>query len=154
MEQTAFHKQKLYALIAAGVALVALFLPWISISASFGGAMQGTFNSPGGSVNGMRDWGLLSFAGIIGVAVLTLMGNRALDYTADYRKYVMIAFGAIALGAIIFWAKNNSRTAGGVSEFLEIKVRTGIGLWLCLAAGLGGLALAYGLIKLEDKKPL
>ncbi|HEY0066106.1 MAG TPA: hypothetical protein VGB46_02045 [Flavisolibacter sp.] len=139
MEQTIFHKQKLYALIAAGVALVALLLPWISFM--------------GYSWNGMRGWGLLSLAGIIGVAALTLMGNKTLDYTADYRKYVMISFGAIALGAILFWVRKNSIAGGGVPEIFEVKLSTGIGLWLCLVAGLGGLALAFGLIKL-DKKPL
>jgi hypothetical protein len=152
MEQTNFHKQKLYALIAAGTALVALLLPWLSLSISFGGMQSHSWN-------GMRGWGLLSLAGVIGVAALSLMGNRALDYTEEYRKYVMIAFGAIALGAILFWIRKNSIAGAPSVSILEgmdlgIRLSTGIGLWLCLIAGLGGLALVYGLIKLENKKPL
>jgi hypothetical protein len=160
MEQTAFHKQKLYALIAAGIALVALLLPWLSISAGFGEGMRGFGGGgiKGSSGNGLRSWGLLSLAGIIGVAALTFMGNRALDYTAEYRKYLMIAFGAIALGALLFWIRKDSYVGlgrlGGFGDILDIKVGTGIGLWLCLAAGLGGLALAFGLIRVENKTPL
>ena len=86
MEQMNFHKQKLYSLIAAGVALVALLLPWVSIN--FLGASQ--------SWNGLRGWGLLSLVGIGGVVALSFIGNKSDDYTAEYKKYVMIAFGAVA----------------------------------------------------------
>jgi hypothetical protein len=136
MEQMNFHKQKLYSLIAAGVALVALLLPWVSIN--FLGASQ--------SWNGLRDWGLLSLVGVGGVVALSFIGNKADDYTAEYKKYVMIAFGAVAAGALLFFFRKSS-VAGGFDNL----VKTGIGLWLCLIAGLAGLALSYGLIKLESK---
>jgi hypothetical protein len=140
MDQMNFHKQKLFALIVAGIALISLMLPWISIN--FLGASQ--------SVNGFRRWGILSLIGIIGVGGLTFMGNKAEDYTAEFRKYVMAAFGAIALGALLFLLRKNSVMGGGI--FGDI-VKTGFGLWLCLLAGLAGLALTYGLIKVPDKKP-
>lgn len=136
MEQMNFHKQKLYSLVIAGVALVALLLPWVSVS--FLGASQ--------SWNGIRGWGLLSLLGIGGVAALSFMGNKADDYTAEYKKYVMIAFGAVAAGAVLFFLRKSS-VAGGLNDL----VKTGIGLWLCLVAGLAGLALSYGLIKIENK---
>jgi len=138
MEQMNFHKQKLYALIAAAVALISLLLPWISVN--FLGASQ--------SWNGFRGWGILSFIGVAGVAVLSLMGNKAEDYSAEYKKYVMIAFGAIALGAVLFFIRKNS-VAGGIYNDV---IKTGIGLWICFLAGLGGLALSYGLIKIENKQ--
>jgi hypothetical protein len=138
MDQLNFHKQKLYALIAAGVALIALLLPWISVS----------FMGYSSSVNGLRGWGMLSFLGVIGVAALSLMGNRAEDYTPEFRRYAMIAFGAVALGAFLFFIRKNS--VGGMMDVAG--VRTGIGLWICLLAGLGGLALLYGLIKVENRK--
>lgn len=136
MEQMNFHKQKLYSLIVAGVALVALLLPWVSID--FLGASQ--------SWNGLRGWGLLSLVGIGGVAALSFMGNKTEDYTVEYKKYVLIAFGAIAAGALLFFLRKSS-VAGGFDNL----VKTGIGLWLCLIAGLAGLALSYGLIKIESR---
>ena len=136
MEQINFHKQKLYSLIVAAVALVALLLPWVSIS--FFGASQ--------SWNGLRGWGLLSLIGVGGVVVLSLAGNKTEDYSAEYKKYVMIAFGAVATGAILFFLRKSSVT-GGIDDL----VKTGAGLWICLIAGLAGLAFNYGLIKVENK---
>ena len=136
MEQMNFHKQKLYSLIAAGIALVALLLPWISVS--FLGASQ--------SWNGLRGWGILSLVGIGGVTALSFVGNKAEDYTEEYKKYVMISFGAIAFGAILFLLRKNSIVGG-----FDSLVQTGIGRWLCLVAGLAGLAFNYGLIKIENK---
>lgn len=136
MEQMNFHKQKLYSLIAVGVALVSLMLPWISIS--FLGASQ--------SLNGLRNWGVLSLVGIGGVVALSFVGNKAEEYTAEYKKYVMICFGAIAVGALLFFLRKNSIVGG-----FDNLVSTGPGLWLCLVAGLAGLALNYGLIRVENK---
>jgi hypothetical protein len=137
MEQANFHKLKLYALVVAGVAFVSLLLPWISVS----------FLGMSESRNGFRDVGILSVVGVAGVVILTLMGNKSEAYTEDFKKFTMLSFAAIALGAIIFLMRKNS--AGG---FGIVEVKTGIGLWLCLLAGLGGVALLYGLIKIEDKK--
>jgi len=136
MEQMNFHKQKLYSLIVAGVALVALLLPWLSVS--FLGASQ--------SWNGFRGWGLLSLIGIIGVGALSFIGNKTEAYTPEYKKYVLIAFGAIAAGALLFFFRKNS-VVGGFDNLAD----TGIGLWICLVAGLGGLAFNYGLIKIDNK---
>ncbi len=140
MDQMNFHKQKLYALIIAGIALIALLLPWLS--ASFLGASR--------SWNGIRGWGILSLLGVLAVAFLSLTGNRQDDYSAEYKKYVMYAFGAIALGAFLFWLRKTSVSGGMPDELLK----TGIGLWICLVAGLAGLGLMNGLIKIETNKPV
>lgn len=136
MEQMNFHRQKLYSLIAAGLALVALLLPWLSVR--FLGSSQ--------SWNGLRNWGILSLIGVAGVIALSFMGKKEEDYTPEYKKYLMICFGAVAAGALLFFIRKNSVT-GGFGNL----VNTGIGLWLCLVAGLAGLALSYGLIKIESK---
>lgn len=142
MEQMNFHKQKLYSLIAAGIALIALLLPWVSVSVF--GASQ--------SWNGFRSWGYLSFLGVIGVAYLSLTGNRAENYTAEYKRYALIAFAAIAVGAILFFVRKNSIVTGFENGgILNDIVKTGIGLWICLLAGAAGAALNYGLIKLDNK---
>ena len=140
MDQMNFHKLKLYALIIAGVAFVALLLPWISVS--FLGASK--------SWNGLRGWGLLSLVGVIAVAVITLMGNKPDNYTAENKKFVMAAFGAIAVGALLFFLRKGS-AAGSDSMFNDM-VKTGMGLWLCLIAGAAGLALLNGMLKIETKK--
>src|SRR5687768_12786903 len=135
MDQLNFHKQKLYALIAAGVALVALLLPWINV---FG--LQ--------TVNGLRGWGILSLFGVIVVGILTMLENKSSEYSAEYKKYTMIAFGAIALGALLFFLRKNSVVGGGI---FNDAVKTGIGLWICLIAGLAGVALLYRLVKIDNK---
>lgn len=139
MEQMNFHKQKLYSLIVAGLALIAMILPWVSIS-------LGAFG--GGSVNGFRGWGILSLLGIAGVAVACLMGDKTKEFDEMYKKVAMGSFGAIAGGALIFFLRINS-FAGGFGG-----VGSGFGLWLCLLAGLAGLGWVLGLIKLpNNKKP-
>ena len=138
MEQMNFHKKKLYALIIAVIALIALLLPWLTLDLL--GASQ--------SWNGLRKWGVLSLFGVLGVGLLTFLGNKAEDYTSDFKNYTMIAFGAVALGAILFYWRKNA-TSGGL--FGEV-FKTGIGLWICLAAGIAGLLLIYGLIKIREKK--
>jgi hypothetical protein len=136
MDQLNFHKQKLYSLIAAGIAFVALLLPWINV---FGLSTW----------NGLRGWGMLSLIGVIAVVVLTFMEkNKSTEYSPENKKYAMIAFGAIALGALLFFLRKNAAIGGGL---FNDSVRTGIGLWICLVAGLAGVALLYGLIKIEDK---
>jgi hypothetical protein len=137
MDQVNLHRKKLYALIVAGIALVSMLLPWVSIN--FLGVTR--------SWSGFRGWGILSLIGIVGVVVLTLSGNRTSNYTEEFKKYAMYCFGGIALGALLFLFRKNSALGGG---FVELK--TGIGLWLCLLAGLGGIALLYGLIRIEEKK--
>lgn len=137
MEQMNFHKQKLYALIIAAVALISMLLPWLTINVFIASK----------SFNGFNSWGWLSFIGILAAGGLSLTGNREQDYSAEYKKYIMAAFGAIALGAILVFIRKTS-IDGGIYKDV---IKTGIGLWICLVAGLAGLALNYGLIKIESK---
>ncbi|HEX5652339.1 MAG TPA: hypothetical protein VFX58_04665 [Chitinophagaceae bacterium] len=128
MESMNLNKQKMYSLIVAGVALVALLLPWVTVPFF-------------GSLNGFRSWGILSFIGVVGVAIAVFMGNKSLAFDDTSRKIAMGSFAAIALGALIFVA--SSKGFG-----------SGVGLWLCLVSGLAGLAFILGFIKLpDDKKP-
>jgi hypothetical protein len=131
MEKMNFHKQKLYSLIFAGVALIAIFLPWFSL---------GFF----GSVNGFRSWGMLSFFGTLGVAAACLLGDKALPFDDTFKKVALASFGAIVLGALIFFIKLSDGFGSS----------SGFGLWLTLIAGIAGLVWVLGKIKLPDiKKP-
>ena len=139
MEQMNFHKQKLYSLVAAGLAFISLILPWVSID------VMGFSNS----INGFRSWGILSLLGVLAVAGFTLLGDKTQEYNNEFKRYVMIAFGAIALGAVLFFIRKNSMAGGA---FFGSAVKTGIGVWICLIAGLAGFALVYGLIKISSSK--
>ena len=136
MEQMNFHKQKLYALIIALVAFISMLLPWLT--APFGG-----------SLNGFRGLGILSLLGIIGVTLISFMGDKSKEYDANSKKIVMGGFGAIALGALIFLLTKNSSYGGGI--FGDI-LKPGIGIWLCIIAGLVGLGLSSGIVKIPDNK--
>ncbi|MCG2617991.1 hypothetical protein LZZ85_27055 [Terrimonas sp. NA20] len=138
MDQLNFHKQKLYCLIIAGVALIAIFLPWFSMSMGIFGGI---------SVNGFRSWGILSFFGVAGVAAASLLGDKTLPFDETFKKVALGSFAAIALGALIFFLR---MTAEGLSIG-----SAGFGLYLTLIAGALGLVWVLGKINLPDikKKP-
>lgn len=135
MEQLNLHKQKLYALIIAGVGLIAMFLPWwkISVGYGFGGV----------SVNGMHDLGILAFLGFVGAGVVTfVMGDKTKPYDGQPKMIAAACFaGAGAVGLI---------------QFLRQSSYTSFGLYLAILAGIAGAVLVW-IIKpeqLENKKPL
>lgn len=139
MEKLNLHKQRIYSLIIAGVALITLILPWISVN------IYGISRS----WNGFKGWGMLSLLGIAGVAVASFMGDKTKDYDDTMKKVVLGSFGAIALGAILFFIRKTTVT-GGIPG-----VNTGIGLWLCLAVGALGVLFHMGIVKppknIDDK---
>jgi hypothetical protein len=136
MENLGFHKSKLYSLILAGVALISMLLPWISVSAGgFGG----------GSKNGFGGWGLLALLGIAAVAASCFMGDKSKGYDDMGKKIALGGFGAIAAGAVIYLIR--VLTMGGGYGGM-IKVSPGLGLFLGLAAGAIGLLLLLGIVKM------
>jgi hypothetical protein len=137
MEQLNFHKQKLYALIIALVAFISLLLPWLTLPF-------------GGSLNGLRGLGFLSLLGIAAVVALSFMGDKSKEYDANSKKLVMGGFGAIVIGALLFLLTKNSTYGGGLFGSI---LKPGIGLWLSIIAGLAGLGLTSGIIKLPENKP-
>jgi len=144
MENLGFHKSKLYSLILAGVALISLILPWITVSAGgFGGA----------SKNGFGGWGLLALIGVGLVAAACFMGNKALGFDDMGKKLALGGFGAIAGGAVIYLIR--ILTYGGGKYGGIVKTSPGFGLFIGLAAGAIGLLLLLGMIKvpksIDDK---
>jgi hypothetical protein len=137
MENLNFHKQKLYALIIAGVGLISIFLSW----ATWG---------PIG-VNGLRGMGFVSLIGVGIVAASCFTGDKTKPWDANGKKLALGGFGAMAAGAILFLLINLKGSSGYGSY---VSMKAGFGLWLCLLAGLAGLAWTLGLIKIpENKKP-
>jgi len=145
MENVNLHKQKLYALIFAAVALIALILPWMRVSYDFGGFGGGA--AGGRSVNGFRGWGYLSFIGIIGVVISALLEDKTKEFQGNFKMIAMAAFGLVAVGAIVFMLRVNAVGGGG---FQGVKSSPGFGLFIALAAGIAGIALVSGVIKMPD----
>ncbi len=145
MENLNLHKQKLYALIIAGVGLIALFLPWATVSVrGFGG---------GGSVNGLKGWGLLALLGVAAVAIASLMEDKTKEYVGNMKMIAMGGFGAMALaGVITFIRLSSAKGSGGALDYGGgIKVSAGLGLFLCVIAGVVGLLFVMGIVKMPNK---
>jgi hypothetical protein len=136
MENLGFHKQKLYSLIAAGVGLIALFLPWATVS--FGGY-------GGGSVNGLHGEGFITLLGVGAVGVACFMGDKAKTFDDMYKKVALGGFGGIILGAVIAFL-NVSGKGRGI-------VKPGFGIYIAILAGVVGLLFLLGVIKVPDNKP-
>jgi len=131
MEQMNFHKQKLYALIAAVAGVIGCFLPWWSISlGAFGGV----------SINGLHDLGIITFLGFLGAGAVTFMGDKSKPYDGQFKMIAAACFGGAALFALI--------------QFIRASSGASFGIWLAILAGVAG-GLIVWVIKPEqlDKKP-
>lgn len=126
------HQQKLYSLIGGGIGFIGLILPWVSYG-GFGG-MGGT------SGNGFSGWGILSLFGVIGVVVSSFMGDKMQPYDNNFKLVAIGSFVALALGALIVFMQLSNSGFGGV--------KSGIGVWLCMIAGILGVLWVTGVIKL------
>jgi hypothetical protein len=120
MEQMNFHKQKLYALIAAGLGIIAMFLPWWRVS-------LGGFGSV--SANGMRDLGILAFVGFLGAGIMTFMGDKQKPFEGQNRMIVAACFAVAAVVALI--------------QFLRATSAASFGIWLSIIAGVAGAYVVY-----------
>ena len=120
MEQMNFHKQKLYALIAAGIGVIAMFLPWWKVS--FGGFMAG-------SINGMHELGILAFLGFVGAGIFSFLGDKTKPFDGQNKMIVAACFGGAALITLI--------------QFLRQTSFASYGIWLSLLAGVAGAVIVY-----------
>ena len=132
------HQQRLYSLIFAGVALIAMMLPWSVFN--FGGFIAKQTS------NGFSGWGILSFFGIAGAVVASLLGDKTKELDQTFKYVAIGSFVAVILGAFIrFMDIVNS---GGFG------VRSGLGIWLCIIAGIVGLLWVTGVLKMPAKTPI
>lgn len=135
MENLNFHKQKLYSLIAAGVALIALFLPWATVS--FGGY-------GGGSVNGLHGEGFITLLGVGAVAAACFMGDKTKMFEGNFKNIALGGFGAIIAGALIAFLNVSGKGRG--------MVKPGFGIYIAILVGVAGLLFLLGIIKVPDNK--
>ncbi len=117
------HKQRLLIVIGAGLGLISVFLPWVSIK--FFGM---NINAAGWQV--WDGWVLFGLAVAAGVMALT-QGDKTLELDADAKKKVMGIAGGAA-GFMLF------------ELFVRIGVgAAGIGAWLALIAALAMVAAPF-----------
>lgn len=116
-------KQRKMILLAAAVGVIAMFLPWWSIS-------LGVFGS--GSVNGMHGEGILVFLCFLAAGVLAYMGDQTKNLDRTNWMFTLIAGGVASLIMIIRFI-----------SWLDILNALSIGFYLALAASVAIVAFAY-----------
>jgi peptidoglycan/LPS O-acetylase OafA/YrhL len=117
------NKQRKFILIAAGIGIIAMFLPWIKVS---------FMGFTAGSVNGMHDWGILVFLCFIAAGGVTLLGDQTKTLDKTMWMVALVAGGIAALITILFFLK-----ASDAISYISF------GFYLALIASLGVLYSAY-----------
>ena len=133
MNFSTLHKQRKLILLAAVAGIIAVFLPWVTVSASMFGA------SVTHSTNGFRGAGILAFLAFAGAVIVPFTGNQAaaLDKSAWFGA---LGCGAVALLAIVIFIFNSS---GNMGNFGIADAGFGFGLWIALVAAAGVVAAAW-----------
>lgn len=116
-------KQRKMILLAAAVGVIAMFLPWWSIS-------LGIFGS--GSVNGLHGEGLVVFLCFVAAGVLAYMGDQTKNLDRTNWMFTLIAGGVASLIMIIRFI-----------SWLDILNALSIGFYLALAASVAIVTFAY-----------
>ena len=110
-------------LIASAVGVIAMFLPWISIS-------LGPFG--GGSVSGMHGWGILAFLCFIVAGAVAFMGDQTSNLNQANWMVALLAGGIATLIIAIDFLKN--------MDFISLY---SVGFYLALAAAICVLAFTF-----------
>ncbi len=117
-------KQRKFILIAAGIGVLSMFLPWIKIS------IFGISNS----VNGMRDKGLLVFACFVVAGIIAYMGDQTKNLNRT-NWFIVLISGAIASLLMIWFYSDASGTMA--SSLLSY------GFYLSTLSAIGIVVSAY-----------
>lgn len=116
-------KQRKMILIASAVGVIAMFLPWWSIS-------MGIFG--GGSVNGMHGEGLLVFLCFVAAGALAFMGDQTKNLNQANWMITLIAGGIASFVMVIRFL-----------SWLDVLSVLSYGFYLALAAAVAVVAFAY-----------
>jgi peptidoglycan/LPS O-acetylase OafA/YrhL len=116
-------KQRKMILIAAAVGVIAMFLPWVSIS---------VFGLAGGSANGMHGEGILVFLCFLVAGALAWMGDQNKSLNQTNWMLTLVAGGLASLIMVIRFL-----------SWLDILSIVSFGFYLALAASIAIVAFAY-----------
>ncbi len=125
MNFSTMNKQRKFVLISAAIGIVAMFLPWISIS------MMGYSQS----VNGMHDKGILVFLCFAVCALVAYLGDQTKNLEKNSWMIALVA-AAIALLMMLWFYSQLSDSMVGTSLL-------GFGFYIAALAAIGVLLSAY-----------
>jgi hypothetical protein len=134
------NRQRKFILLASTVGLIAMFLPWVTVSAeNLFGTLDGGHDTPAMSLtqNGMHGSGIIVFLTYICAAALSLLG----DQTRTLGKSGWLATMAAASVAILFTIILLTNTPTGSMGFAKSSV--GYGAWISGLASMSVLASAW-----------
>lgn len=117
------NTQRKFMMIAAGVGVIAMFLPWIRIS---------LFGFGSESINGFHDTGILVFLCFVACGVIAFMGDQQAPLGKTMWMASLIAGGLAAVLMIIFFLR-------GMDAISYIS----FGFYLSLLAALGLVYAIY-----------
>ena len=124
------NKQRKFILIAAFAGVIAVFLPWTTISVGFlgYGASQ--------SMNGFHGYGIVVFIAFVVAGIVNVLGTQTepLDKTT---WLIAICAGLAALLFTIIAMQSGTGSMG----FVDAKA--GFGIWIAIAASLAVIAFAW-----------
>lgn len=127
------HKQKLFVIIAAGLGVIGVLLPWFSCSGW----------GSGGSSNGFSYWpgyaALASCGAAIGLLFKDPDKNAAI--TPDVKKIVLGGGAGAVLFPLIFVLLN----IGNGGSFLGVSCGIGLGPWITMIGGIGVLVVLFSM---------
>ena len=114
-----FNKQRLFIVIAAGIGVIATFLPWASFIF--------------GSVSGLQTYGWLSMLLYAGAGAIAFLGEKELAVEKSKMMIVVILGGAGALFSLIKI----------IQIFSTNMLSAGFGVYLSLLAGLALVGIYF-----------
>ena len=129
------HKQRLGMLIAAGIGILGVFLPWFSVS--FAGSVSGI-------TVGDTGWLILIF--FAAALAMTLIGKKQsiLKGAAFWIAIVLSALSSlIAILNILDYKSEVSKSGGGLGSMISL----GIGIYIVVLAGIAVILLGFILKK-------
>jgi hypothetical protein len=136
MNQNVMHRQRQLLLIAAGLGVISIFLPWVKMDV--GGFLQGM--GVDNSLNGLRGMGILVFINFLVTGFLAFMGEqeKPLDKTPWLIVLIAGVLSVLATGAFILRSEKNMQMGMGL-----IDVSIGAGAMLAVAAAALSVAGAW-----------
>lgn len=121
------HMQRKLVLLCAAAGIIAVFLPWITVSAGIFG------QSISRSTNGFHGAGILVFLAFAGALVIALTGTQSAALEKNTWFGALGCGAAALLGLVIFFVGSS----GSMGNFGLADAGFGFGVWIALVAAVG-----------------
>lgn len=130
------HRQRQYLLVAAGLGVISIFLPWVKMDV--GGFLEGM--GVDNSLNGFRGLGILVLIDFLVTGILAFMGEqeKPLDKTPWFVVLVAGAISILATGAFLWKSQSSMQMGMGL-----VDVGIGAGALVAVGAAVFSVASAW-----------